>query len=145
MPPAFRNHRAPTACGTPAVAAASSLDKPVAIAAQNLSRCSRPAAGGRPGENNGARPDRSDLRFRPFIANSSLKLLRRPLESALDASVAMINEPGAPNGPALVQGLLEGIEHEAGVSRARHPPAHDAPRIGVDHEADVYEARQVAT
>ena len=51
------------------------------MAAQNLSRCSRPATGGRPGENNGSRPDRSDLRFRAFIAIPSVKVLRRPLES----------------------------------------------------------------
>ncbi len=87
MPPAFRNHRVPTACGTPAVAAASSLDKPVAIAAQNIPRCSRPAAGGRPGEINGARPDRFDLRLRLFIANSSVEVLRRPLESAQYVSI----------------------------------------------------------
>ena len=49
MPPAFRNHRAPTARGTPAEAEASSLDNPAAIEAQNCRRSSRPATGGRPG------------------------------------------------------------------------------------------------
>ncbi len=53
----------------------------------------------------------------------------------------MMNEPGAPNGPALVQGLLQRVEHEAGMGRARHPPAHDAARIGVDHESHIDEAR----
>ena len=71
MPPAFRNHRVPTACGISAAAAASSLDKPVAIAAQNLPRFSLLAADGRPGEGNGARPDRSDRRFHLFIATAS--------------------------------------------------------------------------
>jgi putative transposase len=55
---------------------------PAAIAPQNRRRSSRPAAGGRPGENNGIRPDRSERRFRRFIATSSVKLLQRPLESA---------------------------------------------------------------
>jgi hypothetical protein len=44
------------------------------------------------------------------------------------------------SGPALVQGLLERIEHEAGVSGARHPPADDATRIGVDHEGAIDES-----
>ena len=71
MPPAFLNHRVPTACGTPASTAAASLALPAAIAAQNRRRSSRPATGGRPGENNAARPDRSERRFRADIATSS--------------------------------------------------------------------------
>src|SRR4051795_8234738 len=82
MPPAFRNHRAPTAWGTPAEAAASSLDPPAAIAAQNSLRSSRPATGGRPGDGKGLRPDRSDRCCRLFIATSSTQVLQRPLESA---------------------------------------------------------------
>jgi hypothetical protein len=60
---------------------------PAAIAPQNRRRSSRPAAGGRPGENNGIRPDRSERRFRRFIATSSVKVLRRPLESAQYVSI----------------------------------------------------------
>src|ERR671917_1235921 len=82
MPPPSRNHRVPTACGTPAVAAASSLDKPVAMAAQNRRRSSGPATGDRPGDGNGARLDRSERRFRMLIATSFVKVLRQPLESA---------------------------------------------------------------
>src|ERR1017187_9161885 len=81
MPPAFLNHRVPTACGTPTPTAASSLAVPAAIAAQNRRRSSRPATGGRPGENKRTRPERSERRFRMFIANP-VKVLRRPLESA---------------------------------------------------------------
>jgi putative transposase len=55
---------------------------PAAIAAQNRRRSSRPAIGGRPGERNGARPDRSERRFRILIATSFIEALRRPLESA---------------------------------------------------------------
>ena len=42
--------------------------------------------GGRPGDDNGARPDRSERRLRMFIATSFVKVLRRPLESAQYAS-----------------------------------------------------------
>ena len=82
MPPAFLNHRVPTACDTPTSTAASSLVTPAAIAAQNRRRSSRPATDGRPGENNDARPDRSERRLRLFIATSSVEVLRRPLETA---------------------------------------------------------------
>src|SRR4051812_39712468 len=82
MPPAFRNHLVPTGCDTPASSAASSLLSPVVIARQNLICSSRPAAGGRPGEGNGARPDRAERRFRMLIATSNFRVLRRPLESA---------------------------------------------------------------
>ena len=87
MPPAFRNHLVPTGCDTPASTAASALVNPVAIAAQNRLRSSRPATGGLPGDRNGARPDRPDRRFRMFIATSSLRMLRRPLESAQYVSI----------------------------------------------------------
>jgi len=84
IPPAFLNHRVPTACDTPAATAASSLAIPAAIAAQNRRFSSRPVAGGRPGENSGARPDR---RFRFCIATSFQGVLRRPLESAQYLSI----------------------------------------------------------
>jgi putative transposase len=59
---------------------------PAAIAAQNRRRSSRPATGGRPDDRNGARPDRSERRFRILIATSFNETLRRPFESALYAS-----------------------------------------------------------
>ena len=93
MPPACRNHLVPTGCDTPASTAASSLLIPTAIADQNRLRSSRPAAGGRPGDGNGARPDRSDRRFRMFIATSSFRVLRRPFESAQYTSVSCREEP----------------------------------------------------
>src|SRR4029453_5294508 len=84
MPPALRNQRAPTAGDTPAPTAASSLEHPAAIAAQNRWRSSRRATEGRPGEGKAPRPDRSERRFRMAIATSSLKVLRRPLEPKLN-------------------------------------------------------------
>src|SRR4051795_13710947 len=86
MPPASRNHRAPTAGDTPAPSAASSLDRPAAIAVQNRCRSSRRATPGRPGERNTPRPDRSERRLRVPIATLSVEVLRRPLESAQYAS-----------------------------------------------------------
>jgi transposase InsO family protein len=68
-----------------ALTAASSLDKPDAIAAQNLLSSLRPATGGRPGEGNGALPERSDRRFHLVIV-APHEALRRPLESAQYAS-----------------------------------------------------------
>jgi hypothetical protein len=82
IPPAFRNNLVPTGCDTPASSAASSLLSPAAIPRQNLLCSSRPATGGRPGDGNGARPDRADRRFRMLIATSNFRVLRRPLESA---------------------------------------------------------------
>jgi len=60
---------------------------PTAIAAQNCLRSSCPATDGRPGENNGARPDRSERRRYLFIATSFIKVLRQPLESAQYVSI----------------------------------------------------------
>ena len=40
-----------------------------------------------------------------------------------------------------MQSLLQGVEHEARMRRSRHAPANDAPRVGIDDEGDVDEAR----
>ena len=109
MPPAFRNHLVPTGCDTPASTAASSLLIPAAIANQNRLRSSRPATGGRPGDGNGARPDRSDRRFRVPIATSSSRVLRRPLESALRALIRMVDHAAR---PPLPERHVERIEHQ---------------------------------
>src|SRR4051812_30273837 len=92
MPPAFRNNLLPTGCDNPASSAASSLLNPAAIARQNLFCSSRPATEGRPGDGNGARPDRADLRPTTFIATSKLLVLRRPFESALAAAIGMMQQ-----------------------------------------------------
>src|SRR3979411_686526 len=70
-----------------APAAASSLDKPNAIAAQNLLSSSRPATGGRPGECNGALPERSERRRFNLVIVTPHEALRRPLESAQYVSI----------------------------------------------------------
>src|SRR4051794_18792154 len=93
MPPASRNQRTPTAGDTPTPTAASSLDRPAAIAVQNRRRSSRRATPGRPGERDTPRPDRSERRLRVVTATSSVEALRRPLESALDAAVRVVDQP----------------------------------------------------
>jgi len=62
-------------------AEASSVDKPAAIAFQNLLSSLRPAVGGRPSEGNGALPERSDRRLQ-LVIEAPHGALRRPLESA---------------------------------------------------------------
>ena len=70
-----------------ALAAASSLDKPNAIAAQDLLNSSRPATGGRPGEGNGALPERSERRRFHLVIVTPHEALRRPLEFAQYVSI----------------------------------------------------------
>jgi hypothetical protein len=50
-----------------------------------------------------------------------------------------MDEAAAPDGPALVQGLLQRVQHQAGVSRAGDTPADNAPRQGIDDEGDIDE------
>src|SRR3954471_13453234 len=126
MPPASRNHRAPTAGDTPAPSAASSLDCPAAIAAQNRRRSSRRATPGRPGERDTPRPDRSERRLRVPIANPSTEVLRRPLESALDPSVTVMDQAGFR--PAALQGHDQRVHAQPGPQVIRHRPADDLAR-----------------
>ena len=55
-------------------------DKPNAIAAQNLLSSSRPAPAGRPGEGNGALPERSERRRFNLVIVTPHEALRRLLE-----------------------------------------------------------------
>jgi hypothetical protein len=71
----------------PTPTAASSLDHPRAIAVQKRTISSPRAAVGRPGDRNASRLERSERRFRMFIATSSIEVLRRPFESAQYCSV----------------------------------------------------------
>src|SRR3954452_9104158 len=106
IPPALRNQRAPTAGDTPAPTAASSLEHPAAIAAQNRWRSSRRATEGRPSEGKAPRPDRSERRLPALIATSSLKVLRRPLEPGQYMSDAFQQELtflGIESSPAFVR------------------------------------------
>src|SRR3954449_13157193 len=121
MPPASRNQRTPTAGDTPTSTAASSLDCPAAIAAQNRRRSSRRATPGRPGERDTPRPDRSERRRRVPIANPSVEVLRRPLESALHAAIRVVDQPGLR--PAALQGHHQRVGAELGPEVVGHAPA----------------------
>jgi len=82
IPPPWRNQRFPTAGDTPQAAAASSLDSPSAILSQNRRSLSR-RTGGRPGDRIAGRPVTVVIHpaGRP-IRTSTIKVLRRPVESA---------------------------------------------------------------
>lgn len=65
--------------------------------------------------------------------------MRRPIESALHASVAVMDQAGdvltSPlPGP---QPHVEGIERQIGAQRRGHLPAHDHPAEDVEDERDV--------
>jgi hypothetical protein len=47
-----------------------------------------------------------------------------------------MDEAAAPDGPALMQGLLQRVQHKTGVRRARDTPTDDTPRKDVDDEGD---------
>src|SRR4051795_2882516 len=67
-------------------------------------------------------------------------VLRRPLESALAAAVAMVHQSRPLKRTPVIECLFESIENEAGFGRSRRPPADDPPGKDVDDEGDVDEA-----
>jgi len=70
----------PTAGDTPAMTAASSLERPSEIALQNGHRSARCNTGGLPGDRSFARSDRSDFNFFELINTSDQDVLRRRVE-----------------------------------------------------------------
>src|SRR4051794_26779569 len=126
IPPAWRNHRNPTGCETPTFIAASSLDNPAAMNAQNRRRCSCRASGGRPGDLSSLRNARSERRLRVPIANPSVEALRRPLESALHTPVAMVDQPRRRLPP--LQAHPQGVARQLGPEVVGHRPADDLAR-----------------
>src|SRR5271168_1357722 len=67
-------------------------------------------------------------------------VLRRPLESALGAAVAMVDEATAVGWPSGVERLFQSVQDKLGMGRSAGPPADDPPDVGVDDEGDVDEA-----
>ena len=70
-----------------------------------------------------------EARLRQALGVAQAHVLRSPVRVA--------DEPAAGAGPALMEGLLQGVEDEVRPRRARDAPAHDPAGIGVDHEGDV--------
>jgi hypothetical protein len=96
IPPRSRNHRLPAAEDAPTTSAASSLVKPFAISRQNNRSTSR-RNDGAPGDRIGARPVNSVIHPAGLpIATSFDQALRRPIESALYASIVLINARTTP-------------------------------------------------
>ena len=135
MPPRCRNQRAPTAEDTPIASAALSLGIPVAICTQNCRSTSRRSAGG-PGERIASLPVNCFIHpaGRP-IHTSGLKVLRRPIESALTAAIRVLHEAG--RRPSPPDGVLQGTQGQRrGHRRARRPADHH-PRREIDQHRDM--------
>jgi hypothetical protein len=50
----------------------------------------------------------------------------------LAAAVAVVDQAATMDRAPIMDRLLQGIQHEAGVRRPAHPPAHDIAGIDVD-------------
>ena len=83
--------------------------------------------------------DRSDFRLPVVIATSISRMLRRPVETALGAAIAMVHQPHVLGWSSIVNSLFQGIEHEARMCRGADPPANDLPGIGINDESDIDE------
>src|SRR5215213_4862959 len=114
MPPRCRNQRHPTADATPTAAAASSVVTPVAITRQNARSTSRRCAGA-PGDFIGDRPVNSFIHPAGLPINTSkIRVLRRPVESALRPVVG-VRDALASGWAAPPERHLEGVDDELGV------------------------------
>jgi hypothetical protein len=58
----------------------------------------------------------------------------------LRAAVGMMNQPATFDGPPIMQCLVEGIEHKAGMSRSACPPTDDTAGEGINDEGHLNEA-----
>jgi hypothetical protein len=66
--------------------------------------------------------------------------LRRPIESALTAAIAVMDEAAALGGPTFMQSLLKRVENEAGMGCPADPPADDPPGEYINDEGDIDQA-----
>src|SRR4051812_19258436 len=124
MPPPSRNHRTPMLGKTPASTAAFSLDAPRAIASQNLTRCSRRPAGGRPLPRVPAAAARSHAPF--FLGNATpqRRALRRPVEFTPSAAGDTAETPLLPISRIdrrQIQRLIDQLRHEPRQMPIRYP------------------------
>ena len=80
--------------------------------------------------------DAPDGRHEPGLGQAIPVLDREVLDTAIE----VVNTAAAGDRLAITQSLLQRIEPEAGVRRARHVPADDATDVGIDDEGDEDEA-----
>ena len=66
--------------------------------------------------------------------------MRRPVEPKLHEAIGVVHESRR-DGLSIMAGLLQSIEHEAGMCRPTDAPADYPTGVGVDHEGHVVEAR----
>lgn len=124
IPAELPNRRVPTGAETPAATSASSLESPAAISCQNRHRCSRCQTGGRLGEDNLSRVERSDFRLPVVISTSKIRVSRRPVDSALRSAVGMVNQPRCR--VASHQSTAQSLDCEVALQTVTRGPAGDA-------------------
>src|SRR3954470_7043978 len=77
--------------------------------------------------------DAADRRLAPCLGKP-LGILDRDV---LHTAITVVDEAAAPDGPGLLQGLPQRVQHEAGMSGAGDTPADNTPRKNVDDEGDI--------
>src|SRR5665647_2663550 len=143
MPPPSRNHRLPAACDAPTAIPASSLVSPCAMSIQNSRSTSR-RSDGAPGDFIGDLPVNSFIHPAGLPINTStIKVLRRPVESALGTGITVVDQPAhvVPGAAAVPQRHVQGVQRQVGLHGPRGPPPDDHPGEHVDRERDVDEPR----
>jgi hypothetical protein len=66
--------------------------------------------------------DRSNFRLPVFVIyTSEVEVLRRPVESALAATITVMDQPSTLDRAALMDGLFEGIQDEPGMRGGADP------------------------
>ncbi|MBB2914490.1 hypothetical protein FHS43_005802 [Streptosporangium becharense] len=136
MPPPSRNHRDPTGPDTPQARAASSLVSPSAIFLQNARSTSR-RIGGRPGDRIADRPVRVVIHPAGLpMQHLRIKVLRRPVESALNSSIRVVDE-AADVTSARPDRHFQGVECQVSAQVVGDLPTNDPPRVQILHERGV--------
>ena len=82
----------------------------------------------------GRRAQRTDARRPAIITNSNFFVLQRPVESALHAPGAVVDQAVVGIWPAGMDGLLQRIQHEVRRGRSADLSTHDPAGKGIDHE-----------
>ena len=92
---------------------------------------------------NASQADPPALTFSVSVSASQhliIKVLRRPVEFNLGATVAVVHQSAPIAHRAVIERLVEDVQGKLGVQRPRDAPAHDTVRIGIDDKGNVDEA-----